>query len=363
MKKKKIMFIALAALLVVFFILKKKVELMRAPVFGTRPALVSVFYARKRPIEKFSAYLAKVEPEEAAKVSPKITAVVDEIYVDEGSVVKKGCLLARLDKRDILAKLNSAKSSLSAAEQNFTYWEKEYERDKTLFREGAVSEEAMDKAKDNFAQAKARKETARENVSFWQVQLSYAEIVSPYDGVVSKRMVDTGDLAVVGKPLFLVENRARLKLVFDAPQEDLRFIKKGQEVYYGEEGYSKRTKIANIFPSIGPGKMVRVEAYVLPEPKLHVGEFIPIKVLVAREEDAVVVPNSAICKSEGHKPFVFIVEKGALKKQTVVLGIKSEMFVEVKNLGAGAAVVKNPFLSWTKLSDGQSVKIIGKSEK
>jgi len=356
--KKVIIFILI--FLAVFFILKRKIELAHAPVFGKRPVLVSVFYSQKKDIKNFREYLAKIEPINEANVSTRVSAIVEKIFVDEGSVVKNGDLLAELDKRDVLAKLNSAKQALSAAEENFNYWQKEYNRDEDLFKQGAVSEEERDRTKNSFAQAELKLENAKENIKFWQVNLNYTEIKSPYDGVVSKRAVDAGDLAVPGKILFIVEDRNRLKLSFDVPQEDVQFIKKDMPVVYKNKNNFEQAKITNVFPSISEGKILHVEAYLDNKEGLYVGAFVPVKVMTAQKKGVVVIPKSAVAKMPGLKPFVFIVKEGKLEKYPVILGLSSDMFIEIKNLSPGAAIVKNPYLSWTKLAGGEPVKIINK---
>ena len=359
MKRRKLIIIVLIVL-ALFFILKRKIELARAPVFGEKPILVSVFYSQKRDIKSFRKYLAKIEPINKAKVSTRISAIVEKVLVDEGSVVKKGDLLAELDKKDISAKLNSAKESLSSAKENFNYWNKEYIRDENLFKQGAVSEEERDRAKNSFVQSKARLKNAEENIKFWQANLSYTEIGSPYTGVVSKRFVDEGDLAVPGKPLFTVEDRSRLKLAFDVPQEDIPFLKRGLSVSYKVNNKPEQAKITNIFPSISQGKILHIEAYLDNKEGVYVGAFVPVRVVTAEEKEVVVIPKSSVAKMPNLKPFVFIVKEGKLEKYPVVLGLSSDMFIETKNLAPGAAVVKNSYLSWTKLAEGETVKIINK---
>jgi len=359
MKRRKLIIIVLMVS-ALFFILKRKIELARAPVFGEKPVLVSVFYSQRRDIKSFKEYLAKIEPINKANISTRVSATVEKIFVDEGSRVEKGDLLAQLDKRDFLSKLNSAKEFLSSANENFNYWDKEYTRDESLFKQGAISEEERDRTKNSFVQSKAKFEDAKENVRFWQANISYTEIKSPYTGVVSKRFVDEGSLAVPGKPLFIVEDRSKLKLSFDVPQEDISSIREGNLVFYKVNNKLKQAKITNLFPSISQGKLLHIEAYLNNKEGVYAGAFVPVKVMTVQEKGVVVIPKSAVAKMHSLKPFVFIVKEGKLEKYPVILGLSSDMFIEVKNLAAGVAVVKNPYLSWTKLAGGEPVKIINK---
>ena len=358
MRIKKVIVILIIIAVGALLILRKKKELSRAPAFGQRPALVAVAFSQKRTIKNFREYLATVEPINKADVSTRINAVVEKVLVDEGTPVKKGDLLVVLDKKDITAKLNSAQEQLLAAEENFSYWQKEYSREENLFKAGAISQEERDRARNSFAQAKARRQNAQQSVQFWKANLAYAEIRSPYDGIVSFRFVDPGDLAQAGKPLVTVEDRSQLKLAFDIPQKDIPLIKKGALVFYKAKRKYSSIKVTNIFPTVSAGKIIHIEAYLTSKEGLKCGEFVPVKVQVAQKDNAVVVPQSAICRIPPQKPFVFIVKNNRLKKVPVILGLASEEEVEVKNLPSGQIVVKNPYLSWVGLFAGERVKII-----
>lgn len=105
--------------------------------------------------------------------------------------------------------------------------------------------------------------------------------------------------------------------------------------------------------------MLRVESYLV-DNDLKVGAYIPVKLTLQKEENIIIVPFSAICKTDGQKPYVFMVKDKKLKSIPVKLGIVGDKFVEVKNIKESTLVVKDPFLSWVKLADGESVKIIKK---
>ena len=356
--KRRIIIIAVL-LFGLFFIAKRKIKLSKAPVFGNKPIVVSVFYTKKGDINVYRDYLAEVEPINTAKISTRISALVDEVFVDEGAEVKKGDLLAKLDEKDILAKIDAAKESLSSAEENYNYWKKEYERDENLFKQGAISEEARDRAKNMFAASKAKLESAKKAIEILKVNLKYTDIKSPYDGVVSRRFVDPGDLAVPGKPLFVVENRSRFKLAFDIPQEDVGTINKGALISFKVGKKSFNAKITNKFPSIEKGRMLRIEAYLDNKCSLVSGAFVPVRVILASKKDVVILPKSAISKGQGKKPFVFVVKDKKLVRYPVKIGLISDNFAEVKNIAVGVPVVKNPYLSWVKLAEGQTVKMAG----
>ncbi len=354
--KKKIRFIIVVIIiLAVFFIVRRKIELAHAPVVGNRPIMVHTVYAQKRDIKKQKEYLAEVQPFNQADISARINATVENVYVDESSVVKKGDILADLDQRDLRAKLSSAEAELSSADENLAYWQAEYRRDEDLFENGAISEEERDRAKNNLAQALARDTEAKENVAYLKTSLSYATITAPFDGVVARRMVDPGDLATVGKKLFIVNDQSQMKLAFEVPQEDIPFLKKGQMVSFKSRGKTVEVPISDIFPSLDKGKVVTVEAFLPKDTKFLSGEFVSVSVTVLKKKDVTVVPKSAVVFSDKKAPFIFMVENNKLKKFPVQIGLITENWVEVKNVSAGQPVVDGSYLSWSLLSDGQTV--------
>ena len=360
MKKKNIIIIAVIILLAVFFILRRKIELAHAPVVGQQPVMVHTVFARKQDISEQKEYLAQIQALRQANVSARINAVVKNVLVDESSLVKKGDVLAKLDSRDLEAKLSAAKAMLLSAEENLSYWKTEYGRDENLFANGAISEEERDRAKNSLAQAQSGYTQAKENVNALNANLSYAEIIAPFDGIVARRMVDPGDLAAMGKPLFVVNDQSRLKLVFAVPQDDLRLIKKGQKVLF-KNGQSKAdVSITNIFPSLEKGKVVTVEAYLKAGAKFLAGEFVPVKVVILEKKDVTVIPKGSLMFSAKGEPFIFVVKDNKLKKVEIKTGITADDWVEVKNISAGESVVEGSYLSGSALSEGQVVSSGGK---
>ena len=240
------------------------------------------------------------------------------------------------------------------------YWKSEYDRDEDLFENGAISQEERDRAKNSLAQAQSRYTEAKENVDYFNAALSYAKITAPFGGVVAKRVVDPGDLATIGKILFVVNDESRMKLVFEIPQSDISLVKKGQDVSFQYKGKALHTAVSNLFPSLTNGKVMTVEAYLNEDIGLLSGEFIPVKVTVLAKKDVTVIPKASVIFTKTGSPLVFMVQEGKLKKFSIETGIITEDQVEVKNIQSGQAVVKGSYLSAGALSDGQAVQLGGR---
>ncbi len=362
MKIKTVVVTVIIIALAIFFLLKRKTELSRAPVYGIKPVPVVVCRAQKTDISEQVEYLVHVEAANTASVSSRITSSVEKLFVDEGSRVSKNDLLCLLDGRDLRATLNKAKQEEIAAAENFKYWDQEFKRDRNLFTQGAISEQERDAARNSFYQAKTGLRASHDAVNLYETRLSYVKILSPYAGVVSKRFVDVGDMALPGKSLFKVEDRSVLKLSFDVPQDDLPFLKTGQVISYLLGGEKKKAAVSSLFPSLNPGRMLHVEACPENMDGLIPGVFLSAKILKARRKNVVVVPETAICRPEPGNPYVFTVKNKKLKKVAVITGFRNGKMVEVSNLSEGTVVVENPYLSRINLSEGETVQIVGVSE-
>src|SRR5574344_710355 len=125
-----------------------------------------------------------IEPVTSITVGTQVSGIVSKLYVDYNTVVKKGQVIAELDKTNLMSQLNSAKANLSSAQSTLSYESVNYNRYNTLYHKGLVSADDYDNALLSFKKAKEAVATARESVSKAQTNLGYATITSPIDGVV-----------------------------------------------------------------------------------------------------------------------------------------------------------------------------------
>ena len=125
-------------------------------------------------------------------VGTQVSGVINKLYVDFNSVVKKGQLLAELDKVPLQAGLDNAKASLDNAKATLTYQEANYNRVKALHDKKLVAESDYDQALYNYSTAKASMKIAESGYDKAKINLDYATIYSPIDGVVLNRAVDEG---------------------------------------------------------------------------------------------------------------------------------------------------------------------------
>ena len=131
-----------------------------------------------------------VEPVSQVEVGTQVSGIVSRLYVDYNSNVKKGQVIAELDKTNLLSELASKKSNLASAKSEYDYQLKNYERQKTLHEQHLIAEAEYETAYNTYLRAKNSYEIAKNDVAKAQTNLGYATIYSPIDGVVLSKSVE-----------------------------------------------------------------------------------------------------------------------------------------------------------------------------
>lgn len=174
-------------------------------------------------------------------VGTQVSGVISKLYCDFNSVVKKGQLLAELDKTPLLASLDNAKASLDNANATLTYQEANYNRTKALHDKKLVAETDYDLALYNYSTAKANLKIAESGYEKAKINLDYATIYSPIDGVILNRAVDEGQTVAASfstPTLFSIANDlTQMQVAANIDETDIGQIKMGQRVEFGVDAY------------------------------------------------------------------------------------------------------------------------------
>ena len=133
-----------------------------------------------------------IEPVTSVTVGTQVSGIVSKLYVDYNSVVKKGQVIAELDRTNLISELNTAKANLTSSESTLAYEKANYNRYKTLYDKGLVSADEYESALLSFRKAKEDVNSKHESVKKAQTNLGYATITSPIDGVVLSKSVEEG---------------------------------------------------------------------------------------------------------------------------------------------------------------------------
>ena len=186
-----------------------------------------------------------IEPVETVEVGTQVSGKVEKIYVDFNDVVKKGELLAELDKLTLNQNVSRAKASLTSAESQLNYAKLSYERTKQLYESNAATLASYQEAQNSYTQAQMSKKNAQAAYDQAKVDLSYAEIYSPIDGVVLDRAVEVGQTVAASfstPTLFtLARDLTKMQVEASVDEADIGQVKVGQRVTFTVDAYTYET--------------------------------------------------------------------------------------------------------------------------
>ena len=182
-----------------------------------------------------------IEPVTSVTVGTQVSGIVAKLYVDYNSVVKKGQVIAELDKTNLISELNTAKANLSSTQSTLNYELANYNRFKTLYDKGLVSADDYENAKLSYDKARQSVASSRESVQKAQTNLGYATITSPIDGVVLSKSVEEGQTVAASfntPELFTIaQDLTDMRVIADIDEADIGGVKEGQRVTFTVDAF------------------------------------------------------------------------------------------------------------------------------
>ncbi len=186
-----------------------------------------------------------IEPVTSVTVGTQVSGIVSKLYVDYNSVVKKGQVIAELDKTNLISQLNTAKANLASAQSKLNYETANYKRYKSLYQKGLVSADDYENAQLSYKQASEQVATCKEEVQRAQTNLGYATITSPIDGVVLSKSVEEGQTVAASfstPELFTIaQDLTNMQVVADVDEADIGDVKNGERVTFTVDAYPDDT--------------------------------------------------------------------------------------------------------------------------
>ena len=182
-----------------------------------------------------------IEPVTSVTVGTQVSGIVSKLFVDYNSVVKKGQVIAELDKTNLISELNTAKANLASAQSSLNYEQANFNRYKTLYDKGLVSADEFESARLNYEKARQTVATSRESVQKAQTNLGYATITSPIDGVVLSKSVEEGQTVAASfntPELFTIaQDLTDMRVIADIDEADIGGVKEGQHVTFTVDAF------------------------------------------------------------------------------------------------------------------------------
>jgi len=347
---------------------------------------VQTMPAQRSAISQVASAEAVVFPLQQAVIAPKITSTITDFKVQRGSRVKKGQLLAVLENKDLAAAAEASKGDLDQAEASyvttvnsslpqqiqkaeldaaaakaaFDAQQKVYDSRKGLFQQGALPRRELDAAEVALVQARSQNEQAQKQFADLQrlgkqqalkaakgsqesaqghyraaaAQLSYSEIRSPIDGVVTDRPLYVGDLATANQPILTVMNTSKLIAKAHIPQSEAATLKVGNPAELRVPGLDDPVKgrVSLVSPALDPGSTT-IEVWVessQPNGAVKPGMTVEVSMISKTAKDAVVVPTAAIFKNAEGADYVLLAgSDGKAHQKTVQLGVRNAELTQV----------------------------------
>ena len=182
-----------------------------------------------------------IEPVTSVTVGTQVSGIVSKLYVDYNSVVKKGQVIAELDRTNLISELNTAKANLASSESSMAYEKANYNRYKTLYDKGLVSADEYESALLSYRKAREDVSTKRESVNKAQTNLGYATITSPIDGVVLSKSVEEGQTVAASfntPELFsIAQDLTDMRVIADIDEADIGGVQEGQRVSFTVDAF------------------------------------------------------------------------------------------------------------------------------
>jgi len=182
-----------------------------------------------------------IQPVDTVSVGTQVSGTLKFIYADFNSKVKKGQLIAELDKSLFQAQVDQMKANLSSAKDQLVYQQSNFNRQSQLYNVGAISKADYETAMYQYNSAKANMASISAQLQSAEKNLSYADIYSPIDGTVLSRNVSTGQTVAASfntPTLFVIaKDLTKMQVQADVDEADIGNVKKGQEVTFTVDAF------------------------------------------------------------------------------------------------------------------------------
>ena len=306
-----------------------------------------------------------IKSETEVTLSAQRTGRVVELPVKEGDIVRRGALIARLDLTE-----ESVQSESVLAQSKATYEEaeKNLNRTKDLFDKGMIAQQDLDAARRTYEVAKSQYDAARDDV---KVKRDYSVIRAPFDGVVSKKYTEVGELLTPGKQIVTIVNPDRIYVLATIDEVDVGRLKLGQPVAITVDAFPGEKfdgTIRRISPIVSGGKLETRTADVWiyfdkKDRRMKPGMSADVEILITTLKDVLSAPSQAVIERDGRKQVYVIEEKSVRPGATahallrpVDVGETNWSFTQItKGLSAGENVITTPEAEGLK--DGAKVKV------
>jgi RND family efflux transporter MFP subunit len=290
----------------------------------------------------YSEAVGTVRSRRSIRISPRLMGTLLEVNVAQGDPVEKDAVLARIDDREVNARIEVARAGVAQAEARLSQAAAAYRRYTELFEKNATTKEQLEAITGDYEMAQAAVEGARAAVREAEVYLVYTTIVSPQAGVVAEKLAEPGDLALPGKPILVLQDPTDLRLEADVREYLITRIPVGTRVtlLFGEPlNRTFASSVEERAPEADPAtRTFLVKAPLPPDSGARPGNFGRLRFLTG-EREAILIPASAV-RRIGQLATVRVIEDDRIRVRHIRTGEAIDGRLEVlSGLSAGERLV------------------------
>lgn len=315
-----------------------------------------------------------IEPVTKVEVGTQVSGIIDKIYVDYNTEVRKGQVIAELDKTNLLSELASAKSNLDNAQSNLNYQKANYERFQTLYNKGLVSANDYENARLSYEQALSQVNVQKQSVMKAQTNLGYATITAPIDGIVLSREVEEGQTvaAAMSTPtlFYIAQDLTNMRVIADIDEADIGGVVEGQRVTFTVDAYpddvfngevtqvrQNATTESNVVTyevvvsapnadlKLKPGLTANITIYTLEKKGVMA---ISNKALRFTPSEALLDKDQRIEDVQGHSK-VWTLEGNVFKAHAVTTGTTNGTLTEISGVAEGTEVLADMIIEQAQM--------------
>lgn len=307
------------------------------------PQIANYIVLKDTSLKEVIQITGTIQAEESVDLRAEMSGKITKVLFKEGSTVKQGDVLVKINDEELKAQYNRANARLKLAQ------EQEY-RQKVLLNKEAISQQEYDIVNTELQSMKAEAELLK-------AQLAKTEIKAPFTGHLGLRMISVGDYISPTSTITKIVKDDQVKITFSIPEKYASHMKPNAEIVFSTDGNAKKYK-ASVYalePSIDENtRTLSIRAIAKNDGSLISGSFCKVELEMSEIQNAILVPNESLIPIlKGKK--VFIAKNGKAAEVIVKTGLRTDRFVQItEGLKAGDTLVTSGIMS---IKEGSSLKL------
>lgn len=322
---------------------------------GGGPVSVTTVTAKRQPMPVVIDAVGTVESEHSVAIRPQTNGVLEAVLFKEGDRVRPGQVLFRIDSRPMVASLEQARAALARDQAQLAQAQAQEARLRPLAEKDYITRNEYEVSLTQSKSLQATVEANRAALEQARLQLSYASISSPIDGRTGSLSVKSGNLVSAGTgglPLVVINSTQPILVSLSVPQRYLNDVRRA----WGDGDVRIMISLNANSPAVAEGSLIFIDNSVNQQTgtivlrarvknekeQLWPGQFVAARIVLKVEQDALVLPESAVQPGQDGS-FVYIAREGKAQVQNVQVDRQIDEWVVIsKGLSGGEEVVKDP---------------------